>query len=42
MEDIVNDTAGGHETGVDGTTNDATERIPCCGIKPVPKFLCEI
>lgn len=39
MEDAVNDTTCGHETGVDGTTDDATEGVPCCGVEPVPKCL---
>ena len=39
LQEIVDDTARGHETGIDGAANDATERVPCRGVKPVPEFL---
>jgi len=39
VEEVVDDTAGDHETRIDGSTDDAPERVPCGGIKPVPEFL---
>ena len=36
MEEVVDDTAGDHETRIDGSAHDASERVMACGgIKPV-------
>ena len=40
MEKVVDDTAGDHETRIDGSADDASEGVPCGGVKPVPEFLC--
>lgn len=39
MEDVVDDTAGSHQTRVDRATYDTTKGIPGGGVKPVPEFL---
>lgn len=39
MEDVVDDTAGSHQTWVDRAAYDTTKRIPGGGVKPVPEFL---
>ena len=39
MENIIDDTTGGHKTRVDGTTDDTAKWVPCCRIEPVPKCL---
>ena len=39
VEDVINNTARGHQTGIDGSADNTPERIPCCRIEPVPKNL---
>jgi hypothetical protein len=39
VKNVVDDATGSHKTWVHSSANDATERIPCGGIKPVPEFL---
>ncbi len=36
---MVDDTAGDHETRVQGTTGDTAQRMPCSVVEPVPKFV---
>ena len=38
-EEVIYDTAGGHQTRINGSSNNTTQRVPCCRIKPVPEFL---
>jgi hypothetical protein len=40
VKNIVDNTAGSHETGIYCSSNNTTKRVPCCRVKPVPKFLC--
>ena len=39
MEDVVNDAACGHQSRVDGTADDTSERVPCGMVEPVPERL---
>lgn len=39
MQEVVDDTASRHETGVDSPTNDTTERVPRSRVEPIPEFL---
>lgn len=36
---MVDDTTGNHETRVQGTTGNTSQRMPCTVIKPVPKLV---
>lgn len=38
-EEVVDDTTGGHETGVHSATYHPSQRIPCRRVKPIPEFL---
>ena len=39
LQEVVDDTAGGHQARVDGTADDSPERVPCCWVEPIPEFL---
>jgi hypothetical protein len=39
MEQVIYYTAGCHKTGIDGSTDYTSKGVPCCWVKPVPKFL---
>jgi len=39
LEEVVNDAAGGHETGIYCAADDAPKRIPGGMVEPIPKFL---
>lgn len=41
VENVVDDTTRGHETWIDSTTHDTSERVPCRRVEPVPEFLLE-
>ena len=36
---MVDDTAGNHETGVEGTSSNPTKRMPCSVIEPIPEII---
>jgi hypothetical protein len=38
-EDVPNDTRSRHQPGVDGPTDDTSERVPSRRVEPVPEFL---
>ena len=39
VEDVVDDTGGDHEAGVDGAADDTSEGIPCSVVKPVVEIV---
>ena len=39
MENVVDDTARGHETRVDGATDYTSQRVPRSVIEPIPERL---
>lgn len=38
-EEVVEDTAGDHETRVQSTTGNSTQRVPCSVIEPIPEVV---
>lgn len=39
VKNAVDDPTGRHKAWIDGTTDDATQGVPCCWVEPVPEFL---
>ena len=39
MQNIVDDATGCHKARIYRATDNSTQWVPCCGVKPVPEFL---
>ena len=39
VQNVVNNTARGHYSWIDGASHNASKWIPCCVVEPVPEFL---
>jgi hypothetical protein len=38
-KEVPDQTRGDHQTGIDGSSDRTSERVPCAGVEPVPELL---